>query len=78
MFGGWSIFGAPNSNNTKGRGYLYKIFLGGPGIIVKQFRQAMGVTVIFLVEVFLLMKKSWLLEQPVGIKAKQFMHFTEG
>ena len=28
VFGGWSIFGAPNSNNTKGRAYLYKIFLG--------------------------------------------------
>ena len=29
----------------------------GPRIIVKKFRQAMGVTVLFLVEVFLLMKK---------------------
>ena len=28
VFGGWSIFGAPNSNNTKGIAYLYKIFLG--------------------------------------------------
>ena len=28
VFGGWSIVGAPNSNNTKGRAYLYKIFLG--------------------------------------------------
>ena len=46
----------------------------GPGIIVKQFRQAMGVTVIILVKLFRLMKKSWLLEQPVGIMAKQCMH----
>ena len=29
VFGGWSIFCAPNSNNTKGRAYLYKIFLEG-------------------------------------------------
>ena len=61
LFGGWSIVDAPNSNNTKGRAYLYKRFLG-PRIIVKKFRQAMGMTVIFLVEVFLLMKKSWLSE----------------
>ena len=34
----------------------------------------MEVKVIVLVEVFLLMKKSWLSEQPVGIMAKQCMN----
>ena len=38
----------------------------GPGKNTNQFRQAMGVTVIGLVKVFLLMKKTWLLEPPVG------------
>ena len=28
VFGCWSIVGAPNSNNTKGRAYLYKRVLG--------------------------------------------------
>ena len=28
VFGGWSIVGAPNSNNTMGRAYLYKRVFG--------------------------------------------------
>ena len=46
----------------------------GPRIIVKKFWQAMGVTVVFLVEVFSINEKLLLSEQPVGIKAKQCLN----
>ena len=55
VFTDWAIDGAHNFNNVKCKAYFYKRVLGAWDNRQK-FRQVMRVMVIFLVEVFLLMK----------------------
>ena len=73
MFGGWYIFGAPNSNNTKGRAYFYKIFLGA-----WDYRQTIqasdGSDGDFFGRSISINEKIMVIGQPVGIMAKQCMN----